>query len=1044
MWQNNHAILQGTTIFFNKKRIQILKTKATKKYISFYYALSASKLTPTVPSDQGFYQSLWDDPDRSNRSLKRTAPQAKKSAILFSAPPEAKKSKTSNVSTDEPITAITPKSFEDASRMIQEAWKGTFPSIRFPVEIIVLFPTTKSPLAAAPHEELQPAWTHQPTTDSSRLKVAINKNLESQFLKERAFFAGLKKALNSDCNQPTQHTKHLLAAFAASHPQISVIYQELLIALARYTFLLEVKAVVEYSNKARGMDMSFINLKSVANSSPCATSLTNWVTEMARDQYLIFSRKIENSNTFCQSDGGQKGQEVRLFTTFDPQDKSKAEDGSICSFWADLTYTGKTSDDVATGMHQSLKKFGHPEKQLSGSTSDSGAGTPESFAKSCDQLAIWHQRAMIDSCGLHDIQSVFRLAMQQYVGEGGLDSRNAIQLLHTIFSLYNELRPRWKRVVKLVWAKTHAEGEEMPENLLNSTEAPKNLLKAMQEPLVTRWWTIGSLAILAASHLQFFKLLAKGVCNMTKTVEKDNVIASNLLSLASSEWIVSDVLFIAALAKSWLNPHMKFYQGTDPNIGEPGFLCFHRQVRFYLMYEDITEMKQNWKTHEVFSKFSSKVGAMSNERLKKLKQEMVSAFLTKMQTQIRKHNKRYLLTRNLVRSVFSEWQTGQAVAQFLKGGAPSLSPPFFSKIHGREIDCEKFFKFLQDEIPLTILSELRSDAAVTFQQDAIDELSVSGLDIWDRSNTICDAHLFRKRALQEYASCASTQHNNERLVKLGAQMASTGKSEIMASIFAIASNDFMQEYHEEVTHHEDAANQPMVAPPVAPVAPAETEVSEPAEEDGGPKRRKRGNHKGKKKLFDLERVVKEKEVLLAAVAITLGPDEYKTRCKRIDTSLKSKEENLREKSGKEKSKKMMERIDENQAPNARQRQQGEDLPPRLLGYFLYRRMGLKVNVIQLETELDAREVSFDPKLGVTKKLEKLKWSEQLRFEHAVDEDLRRRGYQSHPGLKLPAKIQLIKQDAKEKEEHAGGEYDVDISKFFKLVSTNVDKTIFDD
>ena len=125
-----------------------------------------------------------------------------------------------------------------------------------------------------------------------------------------------------------------------------------------------------------------------------------------------------------------------------------------------------------------------------------------------------------------------------------------------------------------MWAKTHVEGEEMPDDLLNSTEAPKNVLKAMQAPLLTCWWTIGSLAILAASHLQFFKLLAKGVCNMTKTVQKDNVIASNLLSLASSEWIVWDVLFIAALAKSWLNPHMKFYQGTDPNIGEPGFLCF--------------------------------------------------------------------------------------------------------------------------------------------------------------------------------------------------------------------------------------------------------------------------------------------------------------------------------------------------------------------------------------------------------------------------------------------------------------------------------------
>jgi hypothetical protein len=144
--------------------------------------------------------------------------------------------------------------------------------------------------------------------------------------------------------------------------------------------------------------------------------------------------------------------------------------------------------------------------------------------------------------------------------------------------------------------------------------------------------------------------------------------------------------------------------------------------------------------------------------------------------------------------------------------------------------------------------------------------------------------------------------------------------------------------------------------------------------------------------------------------------------------------------GKQKNQKLIERIDEIQAQNARQ-----DLPPRLLGYFLYRPMGLRTNVTSLETELQEHEVMFDRKLGVTKNLDKLKASEQRHFEDEVDADLRRQGYQqSHPGLELPAKIQLIKQDAKEKEEHAGGEYDVDILKFFKLVSTNVDTTIFED
>ncbi len=83
------------------------------------------------------------------------------------------------------------------------------------------------------------------------------------------------------------------------------------------------------------------------------------------------------------------------------------------------------------------------------------------------------------------------------------------------------------------------------------------------------------------------------------------------------------------------------------------------------------------------------------------------------------------------------------------------------------------------------------------------------------------------------------------------------------------------------------------------------------------------------------------------------------RSKSIFKTLISKEENLRKKTGKEKSQKMMARIDEIKPPNARQRKQGKDLPPRLLGYFPYRPMGLKANMTELEKELEAQEISFD-------------------------------------------------------------------------------------
>jgi hypothetical protein len=78
--------------------------------------------------------------------------------------------------------------------MIQEAWKVAFPSLsRFPVGLIWVFPSSRqSPLVAAPHkaseQQTQPALMHQ----SIKLKVAMNKNLESKVLKERAFLKALK------------------------------------------------------------------------------------------------------------------------------------------------------------------------------------------------------------------------------------------------------------------------------------------------------------------------------------------------------------------------------------------------------------------------------------------------------------------------------------------------------------------------------------------------------------------------------------------------------------------------------------------------------------------------------------------------------------------------------------------------------------------------------------------------------------------------------------------------------------------------------------
>jgi hypothetical protein len=117
----------------------------------------------------------------------------------------------------------------------------------------------------------------------------------------------------------------------------------------------------------------------------------------------------------------------------------------------------------------------------------------------------------------------------------------------------------------------------------------------------------------------------------------------------------------------------------------------------------------------------------------------------------------------IVRSVFAEWQTSQAVAHLLKRGKglPSLSPPFFSNQHDREINCEKFCQFLKDEIPLTVLAQLRTDPCIVLNRNAMNEIAAGGLDIWDTEKPADqNTHLYRRQALRAYAAHSSTHHND--------------------------------------------------------------------------------------------------------------------------------------------------------------------------------------------------------------------------------------------------------------------------------------------
>ena len=171
---------------------------------------------------------------------------------------------------------------------------------------------------------------------------------------------------------------------------------------------------------------------------------------------------------FLQSDGGHLGQEVQLLSFYD-SNKDK-----IVQIWVGLKYTGKKSEEVALEMNYSLALF-CPGGKIDGSTSNSGQGTPKSFGEACKILKLYCVHAMDHSCGLHDCQSVIHLAIQYCIGVGGFDNENAIQFLHTLYSMFLQNKSYWLELTTKFYRQI--EGDNVIQ---------KDLRTAMQEPLITR------------------------------------------------------------------------------------------------------------------------------------------------------------------------------------------------------------------------------------------------------------------------------------------------------------------------------------------------------------------------------------------------------------------------------------------------------------------------------------------------------------------------------------------------------------------------------
>jgi hypothetical protein len=796
----------------------------------------------------------------------------------------------------------------------------------------------------------------------------------ARYRKERKIVASLDKLLSRERCQPTQISQRLHAGFASSHPTISPDSQALLIGMARYTFMLELQSVIRDMDPAKKRLMiarngkekwsrtNKCNMEMVLGSSPSASVIDNWVIQLAIEQAMIASTFFQNCGAvYLMSDGGHKGSQVKLLSGWDEHDSSQTPDGSIRTIILDIDASGKKSEDVATGCVYSLEKIG--VENIDGLTNDSGAGTPESLeAELVKENKMVQGVALSDSCALHDLQSVFRLPIRHYMGDGGLDNRNAMQLIHAVWDMFAKFKEyfasdTWRRALSRMWK----EWKEIQEG--DEEEVPKDLAASIQEPLITRWWTIGKLARFILKYWQIIEKMAQAVVNSSITKEAENKIASGLRSLMHQNEIKADIAFLAAFARCFLDPHFAWFQRSDPNIKAAGFLTFHRQVRYYLMWKDLKTV--SWRTHPAFETYREIIATLQdvpstdNPVTKAIKEDMADKFFLLAIRQTSKHNRRYMTTTKLVRACFGEFETGQIVARHILGdGNLHLdipNEPFDSSIHDRPIDLACFWNFLRKESSQAIV-DIRGSHHVTTNQHILKRIA-EGANIWDGS---IENKAARLHVLRTYAAAATTQHQCERAVKIGSSMTRTGKSELKASMYALASNGFITEHGREDTDN----------------APSQNAADD---DNNGPKKHVRGHYRGIQKALNVEAAASKIATELAKIASDMGPEAYGGMRTRVSNSLKDKSESYLEKRSDARIDQLIANMNIEKPPNARERKSGYDVAPRLLGLVPFSEVRKDRHKVCLELELAARSIEFAPNENFTNRLKKLKEAETNRL-----------------------------------------------------------------
>jgi hypothetical protein len=209
------------------------------------------------------------------------------------------------------------------------------------------------------------------------------------------------------------------------------------------------------------------------------------------------------------------------------------------SAYIDADGSGGKSEQCAAAICHSIKKFRNAITFFCGQTTDSGGGgVLYNLASELGKLNLCSPVYFVTPCTLHGMNLIFANSVKGVFGEGGLEYRNAMQLLHSLYDLvgqyeHHELQLMWESV--------------------NGQAPPNKISKAV----LTRWcWWVN----VATQHLKDnwdqSEALAQAALNNTTVGTAAGKIASSILSLLPEDKLACDINFMVAFSKSYFVKQM--------------------------------------------------------------------------------------------------------------------------------------------------------------------------------------------------------------------------------------------------------------------------------------------------------------------------------------------------------------------------------------------------------------------------------------------------------------------------------------------------------